>query len=467
MINMDLLNEVNSLENQVWDLAYRMWELSELSLEEEQSSKLTANYLADNDFIISDHGIGGLDYAWVATWGSGKPVLGITVEFDALPGLGNEIITNKMPRKDGNPNGHGCGHNLIGAGAICAAVALKRYLQKNNINATIKVFGCPAEEVLTGKNYMARAGAFDELDVCLHWHPLNKTMPFNINTPALSNLRVEFFGKTSHSGLAPWDGRSAAHAAEIFVHGINAMREHILPESRVQYLIEKAGEAVNVVSDYARINVGYRGPNAKNVLKYMDWMRDIAKGAALATQTREEFTNLAGAYDLLPNQVMADRVMHYLTQLGAPDWTEEEQAFAKQMQESEGYEQVGLSTKIAPDPKGTNFGGATDVGDISYITPTSGVAVACWPIGFAPHTWAATACNGMTIGRKGMMRAAQVLALTGLDLIAESDFLTAAKMEFLERTNGWKYQSLCQSDIPPLASEHTHHIDTHDAIHHM
>ncbi len=166
MINMDLLNEVNSLENQVWDLAYRMWELSELSLEEEQSSKLTANYLADNDFIISDHGIGGLDYAWVATWGSGKPVLGITVEFDALPGLGNEIITNKMPRKDGNPNGHGCGHNLIGAGAICAAVALKRYLQKNNINATIKVFGCPAEEVLTGKNYMARAGAFDALDAC-------------------------------------------------------------------------------------------------------------------------------------------------------------------------------------------------------------------------------------------------------------------------------------------------------------
>lgn len=466
-MNVDLINEVNLLESDIWSLAQKVWELSELSLEEQESSKLTAQYLADNDFVISDHGIGGIDYAWIATWGSGKPVLGITVEFDALPGLGNEIDTKKTPRKDGNHNGHGCGHNLIGAGAICAAVALKNYLQKNSINATIKVFGCPAEEVITGKNFMAKAHAFDDLDACLHWHPLNKNMSFNAKTPALSNSRIEFFGQTSHSGLAPWDGRSAAHAAEIFIHGINAMREHLLPEARVHYLIEKAGEAANVVSGYSRINIVYRGPNAQNVMKYMEWIKDIAKGAALITHTSEKFTNLAGCYDILPNQTMSDRVMRYLNQLGAPNWTAEEHEFAKKMQQSEGLETLGLSNVITPDFRGAPIGGASDVGDISYIAPTMGVVVACWPLGFAPHTWAATACNGMSIGKKGMMRAAEVLALTGLDIITDSSFLSAAKEEFLERTGGWKYQSLCQSGIPPLAAEHSHNIDTHDAIHHL
>lgn len=467
MINVGLLNEVNLLENEVWGLAHKMWDLSELSLEEEKSSKLTADYLAENDFVISDHGIGGLDFAWVATWGSGKPVIGITVEFDALPGLGNEKVTTKTPREDGNPNGHGCGHNLIGAGAICAAVALKNYLKANNIHATLKVFGCPAEEIMTGKNFMARTGIFDNLDACLHWHPLNKTTPFNVKTPAISSLRIEFFGKTSHAGLAPWMGRSASHAAEIFVHGINAMREHLIPEARIHYLIEKTGTASNIVSDYARINLGYRGPDAENVMKQVKWINDIAKGAALITQTTEKVTDLAGTYDILPNQVMADRIMQYLNQLGAPKWTDEEQTFAKQMQKSEGYDEVGMSSVITPDPKGISIGGASDVGDISYITPTMGLAVACWPLGFAPHTWAATACNGMSIGQKGMMRAAEVLAITGLDLITDIAFLAAAKSEFLERTGGKKYKSLCQSDTPPLAAEHLHHIDTHDAIHHL
>jgi aminobenzoyl-glutamate utilization protein B len=466
-INANLINEVNSLESDVWDLAHKIWELSELSLEEQESSALEAQYLAKNGFVLSDHGIGGLDFAWIATWGSGKPVIGITVEFDALPGLGNEISSMKMPRKDGNLNGHGCGHNLIGNGAICAAVALKNHLEKNNINATLKVFGCPAEELITGKNFMARAGAFDDLDACLHWHPLNKTMAFNVNTASISNLRVEFFGRTSHSGLAPWAGRSAAHAAELFVHGINAMREHLIPEARVQYLVETSGSAVNVVSDYAKINIIYRGPNVENVMKQVTWINDIGKGASLITQTTNKVTDLAGCYDILPNQAMADRVMEYLNQRGAPQWTSEEQEFAKKMQKSEGYDEQGLSNVITPDPKGISVGGASDVGDISYITPTMGLAVACWPLGFAPHTWAATACNGMSIGKKGMMRAAEVLALVGLDLITDAEFLAAAKSEFLERTGGKPYQSLCKSDVPPLSAEHLHHIETHDAIHHL
>jgi aminobenzoyl-glutamate utilization protein B len=292
-------------------------------------------------------------------------------------------------------------------------------------------------------------------------------MAFNVNTASISNLRVEFFGRTSHSGLAPWAGRSAAHAAELFVHGINAMREHLIPEARVQYLVETSGSAVNVVSDYAKINIIYRGPNVENVMKQVTWINDIGKGASLITQTTNKVTDLAGCYDILPNQAMADRVMEYLNQRGAPQWTSEEQEFAKKMQKSEGYDEQGLSNVITPDPKGISVGGASDVGDISYITPTMGLAVACWPLGFAPHTWAATACNGMSIGKKGMMRAAEVLALVGLDLITDAEFLAAAKSEFLERTGGKPYQSLCKSDVPPLSAEHLHHIETHDAIHHL
>lgn len=465
----ELTNEVKLLESEIWSIAHRVWELSELSLEERESSALEAEYLAQKGFVLSNHGIGGLDYAWIATWsyGSGGPVIGIAAEFDALPDLGNEVAAVKTPRKDGNPNGHGCGHNLIGAGAICAAVALKNHLEKQQINATIKVFGCPAEELITGKNYMAKAGAFDGLDACLHWHPLHITTAFNVKTPAVTSLKVEFFGKASHSGLAPWLGRSAAHAAEIFTHGINAMREHILPDSRVHYLVEKAGAASNVVSDYSRIMLCYRGVDAENVRSQATWIRDIAKGAALATQTREQVTDLAGCYDILPNQTIADRIMFHLNELGAPKWSAEEQEFAKQMQKSEGYELSGLSTIITPDPKGITVGGASDVGDISYITPTSGLLATCWPEGFAAHTWAATACNGMSVGKKGMMLAANVLALTGLDLITDQEMLTKAKTEFNERTGGKAYKSLCESATPPLAADHVHHIDTHDAIRHL
>lgn len=191
----NLLDEVNLQEADIWHIAQKVWTLSELSLEEKESSALIAKYLQNNGFNISDHGVGGIDYSWIATWGNGKPIIGFTAEFDALPELGNEPVPNKTCRKDGNPNGHGCGHNLIGAGAICAAVALKRYLEKNTINATIKVFGCPAEEVITGKNFMAKAGVFNDLDACLHWHPLNITTVLNVSTPATSNIRIEFLGK--------------------------------------------------------------------------------------------------------------------------------------------------------------------------------------------------------------------------------------------------------------------------------
>jgi aminobenzoyl-glutamate utilization protein B len=280
-------------------------------------------------------------------------------------------------------------------------------------------------------------------------------------------LSIEFFGKASHAGMSPWNGRSAAHATEIFLHGINVMREQMLPEGRLHYLVEKSGEAVNVISDYAKISLTYRGPNAKNVEEYVNWIEEISKGAGLITQTTAKFTKIAGCYDLLPNQTMADKMMQYLEAIKAPEWSSEEQKFAKEIQKTDGCEEIGMDTKITPDPKGISVGGATDVGDISYITPTMGLTVSCWPQGLAPHTWAATVCNGMSIGQKGMILAAEVLALTGLELITNSDFLNTATKEFLERNKGKKYKSLCPSDSPILDGNHASADDLHDAIHHL
>lgn len=448
----NLLHEIEKIESDIQKLAFDIWNYNELSLDEVKSSQALSDFLALNGFTISDSGIGGIDTSWIASWGTGGPVIGFTAEYDALPNLGNENVSHKCSRKDGNTNGHACGHNLIGAG-----VALKNHLEKHSLNGTIKIFGCPAEELLTGKNYMAKAGAFDKLDACLHFHPFPNTTIINVRTTAYKSMYIEFKGKSSHSGVAPWLGRSALHAAEIFIHGINVMREHMVPESRVHYIIQNGGNAANIVPEYSKINIIYRGPDASNVDKYAKWIHNIALGAAQITETEATVTDICACYDLLPNQVLADCISKHLSVLGTPQWSADEQTFAKEMQLAEGYEESGLATTITPDMKGISIGGTTDVGDISYITPTSGIAISCWPLHFAPHTWAATACNGMSIGAKGMMRAVQILALTALDLITDKDLLDKAKEEFIKRTNNKPYQSLCNADKPILAQSHGHY----------
>jgi len=221
--------EVNALSDTIWDMATKVWSFAELGFAELESSAYEAGVLAKSGFKIGDRGIGGIDTAWIATWGKGAPVLGILVEFDALPDLGNEAVPTKTPRRDGITNGHGCGHNLIGSGAIGAAIALKNHMEKEGIPGTIKVFGCPAEELLAGKNYMAQAGAFDGLDACLHHHPGPINAAANFHSTAATDLWIEWEGTAAHAAQAPWDGRSSVQAAQLFLHGVDMMREHILP----------------------------------------------------------------------------------------------------------------------------------------------------------------------------------------------------------------------------------------------
>jgi aminobenzoyl-glutamate utilization protein B len=457
-----LENEVDAVADDIWDMASKVWEFAELGFEEVQSSVYEAGMLKKHGFDIVDKGTGGIDTAWVAQWGSGSPVIGILVEFDALPGLGNDTVPTKTPAKSGNTNGHGCGHNLIGSGAIGAAIALKAHMEKERIAGTIKVFGCPAEELLAGKNYMAQAGAFEGLDACLHHHPGPINAALNFHTTAAMDLTIEWDGTTAHSGQAPWDGRSSVQAAELFLHGVNMMREHILPTARMHYYIADGGHAVNVVPDYAKVVFRYRGPSTNNVLKNIAWVKDIAKGAALATQTKEKVKVLTGIYDLLPNTVMADRMTEHMNRYFPIDWTDEEQAFAKAIQKEMGKPEDGMATTVLPTPQAPEAGGSTEVGDVSWNTPTMGAVFAAWPQNIAPHQWGCTACHGMSIGHKAVIQAAHVMAAIGLDLMTDSKLLSDARAEFDQRRGGRQYKSINEAKSPEegrLDLKHRSHLE--------
>ncbi|MDH4007149.1 MAG: amidohydrolase [Desulfuromonadales bacterium] len=434
--------EFTSLNARIVESADRIWEYAELAHQEIKSSALLVDWLKDEGFEVVARGVADLETSWVARYGSGAPVIGILTEFDALPGLGNEAVCSQTPREDGVTTGHGCGHNLIGSGATGAAVALKRRMEKEGVPGTLMVFGCPAEELLIGKSLMAKAGSFDGLDACLHWHPLNITTAFNFSTVACADFEFVWHGKTAHSGASPWEGRSAMHALELFVHGVNAMREHIVPDARMHYHIVQASEAINIVPDYSKIQVRYRGPDAENVRINVEWLKQIANGAAMMTQTVLEDRALAGTFDCNNNQSINARILKHMQHLDAPVWTPEEQMFAKEIQKESSVPQDGLGTCLTPDPAGAPMGGSSDVGDVSNITPTGGAIVACWPLNIPPHHWGCTASNGMSIGHKGMLYAARVLALAGWDLLTDKELLGAAKEEFLKTTEGKPYQSL-------------------------
>jgi aminobenzoyl-glutamate utilization protein B len=441
--------EVDAQADLIWEIASKVWEFAEVGYVEVKSSALEAEALEKNGFTISDRGIGGIDTSWIATWGSGSPVLGILCEFDALPSLGNETVPRQAPAKSGNTNGHGCGHNLIGSTSIGAAIALKNHMEKEKIAGTLRVFGCPAEELLNGKNYMANAGAFDGLDACMHNHPMMETTVWNFHSAAAIDLWVEWHGVTAHAGAFPWEGRSALHAAEIFLVAANMMREQMLPTARLHYQILNGGDAVNVIPDYAKVLIRYRGPSAENVVEYKNWLIDMAKGAALATKTKETVTNLGGCYDSQRNDVFAERMMDHLRRYFPIEWTEEEQAFAKAIQKEMGKPEEGMAVSVTDLPPNFEMGGSTDVGDVSWNVPTMGACYSAWPRHIAPHQWGCTACHGMSIGQKATVQAAHVIAATGLDLLTEPDLLKAIRDEFDKNKAGREYKSLCDSKTNP------------------
>ena len=440
-INAEVLSAVDKVSDLIGEVGLELWRLAEISLREVKSAALMMDVLRKNGFTITSEGTGGVPTAFVAEFGSGKPVLGILTEYDALPELGNEAVPYKQERKDGVTAGHACGHNLLGSGALGAALAIKNLMTEKGIAGTLRVYGGAAEETEGAKVYMARAGVFNDVDAMLHWHPDNVAIVGNIRTTATSFMYIEFKGKTAHAGMNPWDGRSALDAVEIFLHSVNMMREHVEPTARIHYVIKDGGSAPNIVPELASVVLFYRDVDRGRVEKGVAWLVDMAKGAALATQTQELAVEYCGYYDLLPNTPLAKRMQKHLEQAGLPQYTGEELEFAMNLQKETGVKPTGMTREILPLPNEPTTGGSTDVGDVSWITPTMGLTMPASPKGIGAHTWMATASYGTSIGTKAAIAAAKILALTGMDILTDPGFREKVKADFDSRTEGFIYKS--------------------------
>ena len=449
-----VLDQVEGLAEENRQIAMDLWEYSEIALQEERSAELLASYLESEGFQI-ERGVSGMPTAFVASWGHGRPIIGILAEYDALPGVGNAAVPERSPREDGVTSGQGCGHNLFGAASATGAVALKRTMGKVGISGTVRFFGSPAEETVVGKVFMAREGLFDDMDAVLDWHPSDETKTRNDPGQAMNSFTVEFFGQAAHGAYDPWNGRSALDGVELLNYGVNMMREHIEPTARIHYVIPNGGDAPNVVPEYAKVWYYVRDLNRESVEGYYQRILKIAEGAALATGTTHEVTLITGVHECLMNRPIQEAIQANLELAGDAGFTTEDQAFGKKLQRFLEIEEEGFVGEVQPlkDEIEPATGGSTDVCEVSFIAPQAGFSIATAAAGIPWHSWATTACHGTSAGVKGAQAAARVLALTGIDLLTDPDLLAAAKKDFQERTGGEPYASPIPAELePPLPS---------------
>jgi aminobenzoyl-glutamate utilization protein B len=432
-----------------------IWDHPELGYHEDQSSGLLQRELASAGFRVQA-GVAGEPTGFVASYGQGQPVIGIMGEFDALPGLSQAATPNRSPIVADGP-GHACGHNLLGAGAALAAVALKEYMERNHVAGTLRYYGTPAEEGGDGKIYMIRAGLFRDVDAILHWHPGDENYVFNGGMLAINSARFQFHGIAAHAAAGPERGRSALDAVMLMGNGIEFMREHIPSNSRVHYIITNGGAAPNVVPESAEMYLYARNPSAAVLGNVWSRILKVAQGAALMTETTLEVKELGGTTNVVANDVLARVAQRNLEEVGGFAYTPEEKEFAAQVQKSlpPGTGKK-LESTAAVVPLGARTGQAsTDAGDVSWNVPTIGFRAATFVPGVVAHTWQAAATSGMSIGQKGMVIAAKALAMTGADLFADAQLVADAKADFRKQLDGATYQSVIPEFAkPPLDYRH-------------
>ncbi len=449
-------------------LSDRIWELAELGLQENESARLQEEYLRSQGFTI-ESGVAGMPSAFVATYvaGSGKPVIGFLGEYDALPGISQKPVPYKEPREEGAP-GHGCGHNLLGVAALAGAVAMKEAAVAGGVSATIKYFGCPAEETLIGKVFMVRDGVMDGLDACLTWHPGATNSVWSNSSSAMNSVKFNFHGRTAHAAGDPQNGRSALDGVELMNIGANYLREHVTEKTRIHYATTDGGGQPNVVPAKAQVWYYVRAPLRQEVEEVFERLVDVARGATLMTGTTFDMEFVAGCYNYLPNKAMGRLVHENLKAIGAPKFTDEELAFAIEMEKSfpANYREIMMRNPHTPRELADQrlnstvlplrddlppMAGSTDVGDVSWVVPTVQFSTACAVIGTPGHSWQECAASGMSIGHKGMILAAKVLAVTALDLVLDPAKLVEAKEEFVAVTAGQPYKApLPEGAKPPL-----------------
>jgi aminobenzoyl-glutamate utilization protein B len=431
------------------DVSDKLWEFAEIALLEYESSKLLEEILEKQGFRV-EKDVADLPTAFVATFGSGSPVIGILAEYDALPGLSQDSTPyKKVLEEDGD--GHGCGHNLFGAGSLGAALALKEVMENHSMSGTLKLYGCPAEEDIGGKLYMARAGLFDDLDACFAWHPYYETFVDVDSGQAVDDLEVEFFGKTAHAAFDPWMGNSALDAAEMMTFGVNLLREHVKPSVRIHYVITDGGKVPNIVPEYAKVWIWVRDMDRDGVKVVVERVEKIIEGAAIATGTTSKIHYKGSYHEMLINRKGSEIMQKNLEAIGEITYTEEEIQFAKKIQKETEVDEKGMVATIEKlkEPEKYPEGGSTDVAEVSWITPTIHLSTTCAPYGIPWHSWAVVSSSKHPIGYKGMFLAAKAIATTALDLFRSPDLLDEMKKEFKENLKGYTYKSGISPDQKP------------------
>jgi aminobenzoyl-glutamate utilization protein B len=446
----DLLRRVDAHAARFGEAAQAIWEAAEVGYKETRSAKRLADELRAAGFAVAE-GVAGMPTAFTATWGEGAPVIGILGEYDALPGLSQAAAPEKKERP-GASAGHGCGHNLFGAGSALAAVALKEHLAERKLRGTVRFYGCPAEEGGGGKIYLARAGLFGDCDAALAWHPATETRSSLSSNLANITAKFRFRGTAAHAAGAPEKGRSALDAVALFTHGVDLLREHVPQATRLHYVITNGGEAPNVVPEFAEVYLYARHPEM-DVLDGI-WARVLkcAEAGALATETTLATELVNSAYNLLPNDALAALVDRVLRKVGGVEPDAAERAFAAALQKTlEGKPaSVDRMREVGAIEDGLGYG-STDVGDVSWVVPTVNFRVATFVPGTPGHSWQAVACSGSSLGRKGMVVAAKALAASARELLTVPAELEAARASFEKRKAGRTYRSrLPAAQKPPL-----------------
>ena len=408
----------------------KIWTWAETGLEERRSSAELITLLESNGFAVEAGGA-GQPTALVASYGSGRPIIGILAEYDALPGLSQEAPPSRAAR-EGVMAGHGCGHSIFGTASTGAAIAVKQAIARGAIRGTIRLYGTPAEETGIGKTYMIRDGLFKDADVILSWHAGDRTAASYSYTKALVSVKFRFTGLPAHASVSPHEGRSALDAVELMNAGVNYLREHVKEDARIHYVITHGGGQPNVVPPQAEVWYYIRANKHTDVERYVEWVKEIAAGAAMMTRT-----TLAGVqvdsdlHEVLPSRTLSEVIQRNLELVGPPAFTDAEKAFARETQTAlGGGRDVALSETIEPLPDGPRHGVAsTDVGDISWFVPVGQLTAASYTFGAPGHSWQIVACTGMSIGEKGMMVAARALAGAAVDLFESPALITRARAE--------------------------------------
>jgi aminobenzoyl-glutamate utilization protein B len=445
-----LFDSIQRRADASWDAARQIWEWAEPGYQESRSCSLLAEMLEKAGFDVK-RPVAGIPTAFTAQVGQGKPIIGILGEYDALPGLSQAAKPHREPVAAGG-YGHACGHHLFGVASASAAIALAEQINAGKVRGTVRFYGCPAEEGGAAKVFMARDGLFDDCDAVLHWHPSSQNSAGDSTNLARMAAKFRFRGKAAHAAGSPELGRSALDAVELTNFGVQLLREHVPDFTRMHYVITDGGGAPNVVPETAEVYYYVRHPKASVVRSLYKRIVLCAQAGALGTETRLEVNYEGGTLSLLPNDTLSKVALKNLRTLNDLAYSVEEAQFAARIQATLERPRPLDDIREVHERGATDISkGSTDVGDVSWIAPTTGFSTACWVPGTPGHTWQAVAAGGTSIGRKGMHLAARVLAATAWDLYQDPKLLAAAKAEHGERLASEKYQSLLEpGQKPPL-----------------